>query len=280
MSDYFVNRQRLISELLGNPRNLRLVALVLAFVVINQINDPLIDASIGQEIAYWSIRVVTLLLGLYVADYVLIKRASVLPNSPTWLKQVVLVSLVGLLPFSLLEVMIEPHLPIRPEFQDDALRAISPVLAWLAEYATIVSLLLPVHFVLWLLVDDHNTPMATPVAVSETTELPPFLESTGIADVSGILAMGAQEHYVQIYTEKRDVMVLCKFSDATKQMPGPLGLQVHRSWWVASEAVVSASRGARRWQLSLSNGLQVPVSDRYTADVRARGLLSRRSSSH
>lgn len=38
------------------------------------------------------------------------------------------------------------------------------------------------------------------------------------------------------------------------------GLMVHRSWWVAREAVLAIERQNRRHQITLTNGQVVPVS--------------------
>ena len=46
--------------MLASPRNLRLGALILAFVAINQIDDPMIGATLGQELFYWSVRLTAL----------------------------------------------------------------------------------------------------------------------------------------------------------------------------------------------------------------------------
>ncbi len=55
---------------------------------------------------------------------------------------------------------------------------------------------------------------------------------------------------------------------------GKGGLQVHRSWWVAADAVIDAERDGRNWRLRLSNGLIVPVARNRIAATRARQLIS------
>ena len=92
-----------------------------------------------------------------------------------------------------------------------------------------------------------------------------------------VLALQAHEHYVRIYTSEAAELIHYRFGDAAEEMPSELGLQVHRSWWVAERAVRSAQRGSRRWQLNLVTDDAVPVSDSYVAAVRERGWLKRRS---
>ncbi|MEM9690223.1 MAG: LytTR family DNA-binding domain-containing protein [Pseudomonadota bacterium] len=260
--------------LLNSSRNLRLGALLLVFIAINQIDDPLVDPTIGQELLYWLVRIVVLAAGLWTADYVISRMPAERWARPVWLRPVVLVSIVGLVPFAVAEALIEPMLPIRPEYTDDDLRALSPVLVYLGEFVTILSILLPVHFLLWLILDRHTDKSAdAPVDAA----IPPFLERSAIRRLDDVLALQAEEHYVRIYTSSGADLVHYRFGDAIAELPDGLGLQVHRSWWVADTAVMSAKRGSRRWQLAITPELSVPVSDSYIGAVRERGWLKRKT---
>lgn len=264
--------------MLASPRNLRLGALILAFVAINQIDDPMIGATIGQELFYWSLRLTTLAGGLWLADWLDARLVPERWTRPAWLRPVVLVSAVGLLPFSIAEILMEPHLPMRPEYIDDELWAVSPVLAWLSEYVTILSILIPVHLLLWLLIDRRGQ-APVPAVEDPAPALPVFLEGTSVRRPDDVLALQAEEHYVRVYTEQGAELVHCRFGDAVDSMPDELGLQVHRSWWVADGSVVSAKRGSRRWQLNIRGDVSVPVSDSYVQAVRERGWLKRKRQS-
>lgn len=260
----------------ASAHNLRLSALILCFVAINQIDEPLVGATLAEDLLYWFVRLATLALGLWGANHWLSQIADLRLAQPSWLKPVVLVSAIGLLPFSLAEILIERQLPIRPEYSDDALWEVSPFLAWFSEYVTIVTILLPVHFLLWLIVDRRSAPSER-TDESQLPPLPEFLEPTTIRRVDQVLALQAEEHYVRVITEAGSELVHCRFKNAVAAMPEQLGLRVHRSWWVAKDAVVGARRGERRWQLELVREQFVPVSDSYLKAVRSEGLLSRRS---
>ena len=261
--------------LLSSPRNLRLGTLILVFITISQIDDPLVDATIAQELVYWFVRIVVMAAGLWLADFLVSRLLADRWANPAWLKPVILVSAIGLLPFALAESLIEPHLPMRPEFVDDELWAISPLLALLAEYATIVSIVVPVHLLLWLVI-DRKAGSAPTDAIPETPRIPEFLERSSGLTTDDVIALQAEEHYVRIFTEKGAELVHYRFGDAVDQMPPELGLRVHRSWWVAGSAVRSAKRGSRRWQLNLESDVAVPVSDSYVKAVRERGWLKRK----
>ena len=260
--------------MLTSPRNLRLGALILAFVAINQIDDPMVGATIGQELVYWSVRLAALAGGLWIADWLDRRFVPGRWNKPAWLRPVVLVSAVGMLPFSIAEIAMEPHLPMRPEYIDDELWAISPLLAWLSEYVTILSILVPVHLLLWLIIDRRaHAPLPDRV---EPVRLPPFLIGTSARKLEDVQALQAEEHYVRVYTEQGAELVHCRFGDAVDSMPDELGLRVHRSWWVAESAVRSAKRGSRRWQLGITGDVTVPVSDSFVQAVRERGWLKKK----
>jgi DNA-binding LytR/AlgR family response regulator len=65
-------------------------------------------------------------------------------------------------------------------------------------------------------------------------------------------------------------MVLHRFSDAVRHLPDSLGMQVHRSHWVADKAVRGLVVNGQRMQVELSNGTQVPVSRTFRSAVEQR----------
>ncbi|MEO1034005.1 MAG: LytTR family DNA-binding domain-containing protein [Pseudomonadota bacterium] len=270
-----MNRHVISGQHLASPRNLRLGALVLLLVAINQINDPLMDATMGQAFVYWVIRPLVLACGLWLADQWIARLWSTRWSRPDWLKPVVLVSAIGLLPFAVTEALLEQFLPFRAEFLDDGLWSYSPLLAFLGEYATAASIVVPLHLLLWLMIDKQSAvPAAEPTI--EPPPVPEFLKLATTSRPEDVLALQADEHYVRIYSRDGAELVHYRFSDAIAEMSPELGLQVHRSWWVAASAVRSAQRGSRRWQLELETDVSVPVSDSFIANVRERGWLKKK----
>ena len=84
---------------------------------------------------------------------------------------------------------------------------------------------------------------------------------------------------MRVYGTSHDELVHYRISDAVAEMPPQLGMQVHRSWWVADRFVTGASRKTRRWELVVDGTLRVPVSDRFTKAARERGYLKIRADS-
>ena len=259
---------------LASARNLRLGALVLLLITINQVDEPLLEPTLGEAFIYWAIRPLVLAIGLWLADALVNRYFADRWNNPEWLKPVVLVSLIGLIPLAITEAVMELHLPFRPEFVDDELWAVSPMLAYLGELATLATIVVPLHLLLWLIIDRRQP--TENVSKAETPQ-PEFLKRSSNSSVDDVLALRAEEHYVRIYAAADSELVHYRFGDAVAELPESLGLQVHRSWWVAEKAVVSASRGDRRWELRLVNDVAVPVSDSYVATVRERGWLKKKA---
>jgi DNA-binding LytR/AlgR family response regulator len=89
-----------------------------------------------------------------------------------------------------------------------------------------------------------------------------------------ILCLQVEDHYVRVHSRQGSAMVLMRFSDALRGVDHIGGSQVHRSWWVATNAVQSLRRTGRTAQLTLCNGLSVPVSQPYLAyAARAWGSM-------
>ncbi len=96
-----------------------------------------------------------------------------------------------------------------------------------------------------------------------------------------ILRLSMRDHYVDVFTDQGNEAVLMRFSDAIDEMRGVDGMRVHRSHWVAADAVVGHfSRKGRKF-LKLADGSEIPISRGYRAEVEAQlaaqGGISRRA---
>lgn len=91
-----------------------------------------------------------------------------------------------------------------------------------------------------------------------------------------LLALAMEDHYVRVHTALGSDLILMRLRDAVAELDGVPGLQVHRSHWVAADAVAAVERRPDgKMTLVLTNGLRVPVSRSYAGDVRAAGWLER-----
>jgi len=79
-----------------------------------------------------------------------------------------------------------------------------------------------------------------------------------------LMRVEAQEHYVRLISQSDTQMALYRFNDIVSELSPDLGMQVHRSHWVAFAAVRTLSReGGGRLFLVLKDGSRIPVSRKY-----------------
>ena len=89
-----------------------------------------------------------------------------------------------------------------------------------------------------------------------------------------LLHLRMQDHYVEVHTSAGSEMLLLRFRDALSEVEGVNGLQVHRSHWVARNAVAGVERrGGGRITLRLVNGSRVPVSRSFAPLLKSRGWI-------
>jgi hypothetical protein len=88
-----------------------------------------------------------------------------------------------------------------------------------------------------------------------------------------VWAVEAEDHYLRLHTSKGQDLILMRLSDAIAELEGIEGAQVHRSWWVARDAITDAVRGDGRATLTLQDGAEVPVSRTYARLLRQRGWI-------
>ena len=83
-----------------------------------------------------------------------------------------------------------------------------------------------------------------------------------------IICLEMDDHYVNVHTTSGSCLVLMRFADAVADL-GDLGMQVHRSHWVAHRHMVATVRRDGRPLLRVTDGRNVPISRPYLPAVRA-----------
>lgn len=86
-------------------------------------------------------------------------------------------------------------------------------------------------------------------------------------------AVEAEDHYLRLHTSKGSDLILCRLADAIAELEGVEGAQVHRSWWVAREAVTEVRRENGRVTLVLPGGVEAPVSRPNVKALRDAGWI-------
>lgn len=88
-----------------------------------------------------------------------------------------------------------------------------------------------------------------------------------------LLRLQVRDHYVDVVTERGQASLLMRFADAMAELDGVPGLQVHRSHWVAEDAVARVRRERGKHILETRDGAEIPVSKTYLPQAIARGLI-------
>lgn len=111
-----------------------------------------------------------------------------------------------------------------------------------------------------------------PAALPQTdvAEPPRLLRRLDPAFHGQIMAMTVRDHYVDVQTDKGKTSLLMRFSDAIDEVAPVSGAQVHRSHWVAWDAVASIFREGGKVVLHLKNAQPIPVSRNNRDKVDAR----------
>lgn len=115
-------------------------------------------------------------------------------------------------------------------------------------------------------------------ADDSTTRLPALRSRLSNSFTGPIQALQSEDHYVRVHGEDRSELILIRLRDAISEMDGIAGEQVHRSWWIARDAIASARPTGRSWAITLKNGETVPVARDSVERLQAGGLLPKQCS--
>ena len=83
-----------------------------------------------------------------------------------------------------------------------------------------------------------------------------------------IVFLNVSGHYINVVTTTGSCLVLMRFADAIAEL-GSLGMQVHRSYWVAHRHITGILRRDERTLVRVTGRYEVPVSRTHLATVRA-----------
>lgn len=94
------------------------------------------------------------------------------------------------------------------------------------------------------------------------------VEYIQIADIQGATAQG---NYIALHLPGRDVLHRATMASLTQSLTSAGFVRIHRSHLVNPDLVISTTaRGERVREVRLTNGIELPVSERYSVDVGMR----------
>jgi len=144
----------------------------------------------------------------------------------------------------------------------------------LAHYGNVLIMGALVCALFWFARQRHRVQLTPePVSTAEPAEpgmprlverLPPHLRAAPIA-------LEMEDHYVRVHTEHGSALLLMRMRDAVLELDELPGALVHRSWWVARDAVQGARREGRNVRLLLTGAIEAPVARAQVAGLEAQG---------
>jgi len=102
----------------------------------------------------------------------------------------------------------------------------------------------------------------------------PILDRLPLEARGALMSLSAEDHYVRVRTNVREELILMRLADAISEVGGVDGLQVHRSHWVARDAIAKARREGERAVLTLTDGTEIPASRTYIPELKAQRILA------
>ena len=86
-----------------------------------------------------------------------------------------------------------------------------------------------------------------------------------------LIAVEAHDHYLKVHTDEGVELLTLRFADALADLAAAHGWRVHRSWWIAAEAVESVQWRRGAGEAHLVGGLTAPISRSHVAVVKEAG---------
>lgn len=86
-----------------------------------------------------------------------------------------------------------------------------------------------------------------------------------------LIAVEAHDHYLMVHTDAGTEMIALRFTDALEELARAHGWRVHRSWWIAADAVEQVRWRRSGGEARLVGGLVAPVSRTHAPVLKDAG---------
>lgn len=101
----------------------------------------------------------------------------------------------------------------------------------------------------------------------------PLMARLNVKNRGQLYYLSMQDHYVNIVTSNGAELILLRLADAIKETDGVAGVKVHRSHWVALDAVSETRKKGSGMVAVMKDGAELPISRGQMDEARAAGLL-------
>ncbi len=115
--------------------------------------------------------------------------------------------------------------------------------------------------------EPSNLTASTPVTEQK------FLNRLSPQLGTDLICLTMEDHYIRVYTTQGNELIHMRMSDAMEELQAYSGVQVHRSWWVASAAIKNVTKEQRRYTVHLTNDLSAPIARNRVAAMKDAGFL-------
>lgn len=141
-----------------------------------------------------------------------------------------------------------------------------PQLAW--QVLVVMLLLMTLRALLWRRVVETRTIVMPPLPEAEANFR---LRLSAKRRAARLIAIEAEDHYVRVHTDAGSELLTMRFSDALDELEQAYGYRLHRSWWVAADAIEGVQWTRGGGEARLAGGIVAPVSRSYAAELKSAG---------
>ncbi len=135
-------------------------------------------------------------------------------------------------------------------------------------YCCVIAMAIGILFYMFSLETRDNEPFSDKPTVKSSN--PAFMRRLPAHLCKEILSLEAQDHYVNVTTKNGSALVLIRLADAIAELEGLEGLRIHRSHWVAADAISKTKRESGKLLVELTNGTSLPVSRTYAKNLKEK----------
>ena len=86
-----------------------------------------------------------------------------------------------------------------------------------------------------------------------------------------LIAVEAHDHYLRVHTDAGAELVTLRLADALAELAAAHGFRVHRSWWVAADAIETVRWRRGAGGVRLAGGIAAPVSRAHSPTLKEAG---------
>jgi hypothetical protein len=141
-----------------------------------------------------------------------------------------------------------------------------PQLAW--QVLVVALLLMALRALAWRRIVETRTIVVPPLPEADRAFR---LRLSAKRRAARLIAVEAEDHYVQVHTDAGSELVSMRFSEAIAELAQAYGYRLHRSWWVAADAIEAVRWKRGTGEARLAGGMMAPVSRRYAAALKRAG---------